>query len=69
MGDNGTGVQRAAPPNIPARWCTCGRRLMWCGVREAWVDTAHRASHDENGKRIPHNTAGKTTPAETKVQR
>lgn len=51
----------AAAPVIPPRWCTCGKRLMWCGVREAWVDSAHRTSHDTNGHRERHNTRGMQT--------
>lgn len=49
---------------IPQMWCTCGKQLYWCGVREAYVDGAHRASHDVpvgNGGRTnrqPHNTQG-----------
>lgn len=49
---------------IPDQWCTCGKRMYWCGVREAWVDASHRASHDVptgNGGRTnrqPHNAHG-----------
>lgn len=62
-------LMKASPPNVPPVWCTCGKRLYWCGVRELWVDGAHRASHDvptgdpATGRTVrqPHNTQGVST--------
>lgn len=51
--------ERAPAPTIPPAWCTCGKRLVWCGVREQWVDASHRSSHTgKDGSRRPHNTQG-----------
>lgn len=46
-------------PVIPEVYCTCGKRMYWCGVHESFVDTRHRSSHDDGaGHRIRHNTRG-----------
>lgn len=42
-------------PYIAPHWCAaCRKRLVWCGVREQWVDSNHRTSHTMDGHRRPH---------------
>lgn len=50
-------------PDVPMKWCTCGKPMYWCGVRAVYVDQSHRSSHTvphgEGTRRRPHNLNGK----------